>query len=276
MRVTFCGTGAGGSVNPRRGNSSLHLAVDGFAALLDTGPGFMERMAAASLDPNAVRAVLFSHLHFDHAVGIIELLTRTIIHTGPPPRAYGPRGTDEYVASALAFARLNATRPENHQWLDGVSVELTRPGDDREIGPFAVESREVPHVEYLECLARRIRCGGRTLVYTGDTTSAPDVLVPLAEGADLLIHEAFTESALRRTAEAGAMPGARAEAFFAAIRSTHSSAAEAGRIAREAGVRRLVLTHLLAAEREDELIAEAGREFGGEVLVAADGMALEV
>lgn len=276
MRVTFCGTGAGGSVNPRRGNSSLHLAVDGFAALLDTGPGFMERMAAASLDPNAVRAVLFSHLHFDHAAGIIELLTRTIVHTGPPPRAYGPRGTDEYIASALAFARLNATRPENHEWLDGVSVELTRPGDDREIGPLAVESREVPHVEYLECLARRVRCGGRSLVYTGDTTGAPEVLVPLADGADLLIHEAFTESALRRTAEAAAMPPERADGFFAAIRGTHSSAADAARIAREAGVRRLVLTHLLAAERDEELAAEARSEFDGEIIVAADGLALEV
>ncbi len=276
MLVTFCGTGAGGSVNPARGNSSLHLAVEGFELLLDAGPGFMERMAGSALDPNAVRAVLFSHLHFDHAAGIVELLTRTIVHTGPPPRIYGPRGTDEYIESALAFAHLNATRPENHQWLDGVSVELTRPGDAREIGPLAVESREVPHVEYLECLARRISAGGRALVYTGDTTCAPEVLVPLAEGADVLVHEAFTEAALERTAEAAGMTAERAEVFRAAIRGTHSSAADAGRVAREAGAARLVLTHLLAAEREEELIAEAGREFGGAVLAAADGMALEV
>ena len=276
MLVTFCGTGAGGSVNPARGNSSLHLAAEGFELLLDAGPGYMERMAAGSLDPNAVRAVLFSHLHFDHAAGIVELLTRTIVHTGPPPRIYGPRGTEEYMASALAFAHLNATRPENHDWLDGVSIELTRPGDTREIGPLAIESREVPHVEYLECLARRISGGGRTLVYTGDTILAPEVLAPLADGADVLIHEAFTDAALRRMAEAAAMTPERADGFAAAIHGSHTSAADAGRVAREAGVPRLVLTHLLAAEREEELIAEAGREFGGEVLVASDGLALEI
>ena len=58
--------------------------------------------------------------------------------------------------------------------------------------------------------------------------------------------------------------------------SSHSRAEDVGRTAQAAGVRRLVLTHLLAAEREDDLLAEAGREFDGEISVAADGMTFEV
>ena len=193
MRITFCGSGAGAAVNPRRGASSIHLAHGDSRVLVDTGPGFMERMADAGLDADAVSGVVFSHLHFDHAMGVVELFSRLIVRHGPPVTVYGPRDTDTYIEAALGFARVNSTSDFIQRWLDGVSVELTRPGDEREIGGMDVRSVEVPHAPYLECLARRFEAGGRSLVYTGDTTYAPEALVPLADGADVLVHEAYTE-----------------------------------------------------------------------------------
>ena len=178
MRITFCGSGAGAAVNPRRGASSIHLAHEEVRILVDTGPGFMERMADSGLDADAVSAVVFSHLHFDHAMGVVELFSRLIVRHGPPVTVYGPRDTDTYIAAALDFARVNSTNDFIKNWLDGVSVELTRPGDERELGGMQVRSVEVPHAPALECLARRFEAGGRSLVYTGDTTYAPDVLVP--------------------------------------------------------------------------------------------------
>ncbi len=274
MRITFLGSGAGAAVNPRRGAASIHLSHGDARLLVDTGPGFMERMADSGLNPDAVSDVIFSHLHFDHAMGVVELFSRLIARSGPPVTVFGPRDTDSYIEAALAFARVNATGDRIRAWLDGVSVELTRPGDERELGGLQVRSVEVPHAPYLECLARRFEAGGRSLVYSGDTTYAPEALVPLADGADVLVHEAFTEQALERMAQR--LPEAIREGLYVGMRGSHCPAADAGRIAQEAGVGVLVLTHLTPDEREAELVAEARGAFDGTIIVASDGLSLEV
>ena len=234
----------------------------------------MERMADAGLDADAVSGVVFSHLHFDHAMGVVELFSRLIVRHGPPVTVYGPRDTDTYIEAALGFARVNSTSDFIQRWLDGVSVELTRPGDEREIGGMDVRSVEVPHAPYLECLARRFEAGGRSLVYTGDTTYAPEALVPLADGADVLVHEGYTEMCLERMAE-GLSESARA-GLYRGVGGTHSTAYSAGRIARDAGVRTLVLTHLMPLERDWELVEDARRAFDGTIVVASDGLSLDV
>ena len=274
MRVTFCGTGAGASVNPARGAASVHLAHGDAQLLLDTGPGFLERMATSQLDPEQVKSVVFSHLHFDHAMGVIELLSRAITHSAPPVTIYGPRDTDTYMEAALGFARVNSTNPRMQEWLDGVSVTLTRPGDERELEGIEVRSVEVPHAPNLECLARRFDADGRSLVYSGDSTYAPDAMAPLSDGADVLIHEAYSASGLDRMAQR--MPESWRPGFYRGMQSTHCRAADAGRIAEAAGVGVLVLTHLTAQEHDADLVAEARETFGGTILVASDGLSLEV
>lgn len=274
MRITFCGSGAGAAVNPRRGAASIHLAHGEARILLDAGPGFMERMAESDLDPDAVSGVVLSHLHFDHAMGVVELFTRLIFRRGDPVTVFGPRDTDTYIEAALAFARVNTISNRALEWLDGVSVELTSPGDERELGAMQVRTVEVPHVPYLECLARRFEAGGRTLVYSGDTTYAPDALVPLADGADVLVHEGFSEAALERMAES--MPESARAGLYAGMKASHCEAQNAGRIAHEAGVQTLVLTHLLPEERDDDLVADVRRAFDGTIVIASDGLSLEI
>jgi ribonuclease Z len=101
---------------------------------------------------------------------------------------------------------------------------------------------------------------GRTLVYSGDTRPTLSV-IEAAKGADLLVHEAtFGSDELERARETG-----------------HSTAAEAARVALEAGVRRLLLTHISSRYNRDasELLAEARAVFP-ETVIARDGMTVDV
>ena len=100
---------------------------------------------------------------------------------------------------------------------------------------------------------------GRSVVYCTDTTYCRSA-VELARGADLLIHEAtFAE------ADEGL-----------AIRSTHSTASMAGRVAQEAGARRLVLTHLSPRYEDPTTILEDAKKVFPNTRVAEDFMEIEV
>ena len=99
---------------------------------------------------------------------------------------------------------------------------------------------------------------GRRLVYSADTGPGGD-LAALAAGADLLLCEASLASG----------PGPQSWPY-------HLSAAEAGALAREAGVGRLLLTHLAPMLDPARSVAEAAEAFGGPVEWAAPGMEVQV
>jgi len=118
------------------------------------------------------------------------------------------------------------------------------PGERVTVAGIEVEVRATDHP--LPCLASAWSAGGRRLVYSGDTgPGAADALVELARGADLLLIEA---SLLARRGDRA--PG-------------HLTARQAAQIAREAGVGRLLLTHLLPEYDPEEVLAEAREVFPG-------------
>jgi ribonuclease BN (tRNA processing enzyme) len=248
------------------------LEAAGTRLLLDCGNASGNSIVRALGPGTAPDAILFSHLHSDHVLGLPELLLRFALEARRWPPLYGPRGTIAFAGLALGIAHHLHTNPDREP-PPSPPIEETRPGDDRVIGELRVRSVEVPHAAHLECLARRIDWDGGSLVYSGDTNDAPEIMTPLAQGADVLIHECYSEAA--RDAFLAILPERARAGAGNSLLTTHSRVETAARIARDAGVKTLVLTHLLEQEDPQHLASLAGEIFRGRVIVAHTGLRIE-
>jgi ribonuclease Z len=236
-------------------------AADEGPILLDTGGGLdvVRQLVAAGCSPTAVRDIFVSHQHLDHVGGLEPLLLWSVIRTlrergGPPKeetRVYAePRvlSVVERVFDAVATAapRLFGGKLRLAPVTDGGVVELRR---GARLTTFLVDHLPVGGGA-MGCL---LELGGVRIVYSGDTRPTPR-LIEVAQNADLLVHEA------------GGLDAHAAEVR----RLGHSTAGDAGRAAKAAGVARLVLTHLPSEALAEPMLAEARAAFGGPVEVAHD------
>ncbi len=298
LRVTFLGTAAS---RPTVGRNVSSIAVqrEGELMLFDCGEGTQRQMMRFGTG-FSIQAIFVTHMHADHFLGVTGLLRTLALQGREEPLAlYGPRGAAEILETAihLGVERVNfpvsigEMAPGDRVVRDGYAVEAfgVRHGtsavgyalvEDERLGRFDVERARALGVpegplfgrlhrgEPVEVEGRTIRPEevvgpprpGRKLVYTGDTRPARGTR-ELARDADLLIHEAtFGEEEAERAHE-----------------TFHTTARGAAKIARDSGVRRLVLTHLSArySDNPDPLEEEARTVFP-ETRVAFDGLTLEI
>ena len=299
LSVTFLGTGAA-CPTVDRNVAALAVQREGETILFDCGEGTQRQMMRYGVGFSFTE-VFFTHFHADHMLGITGLLrTMGLQDRTAPVTLYGPRGAERILGAAMSLGIERNKFPvevveiragerlrrdeydivvfETQHRADTVGYALAEhtrlgrfhPERARELGvpegplwgrlhkgeTVTLDDGRTVSPPDLVGAPRR----GRTLVYSGDTR--PHLaLLEVARGADLLIHEAtFGGDEAERAVETG-----------------HSTAAEAARVALEAGVRRLVLTHISPRYTRDapELLAEARAVFP-ETLIARDGMTVEV
>ena len=299
LGITFLGTGAA-TPTIDRNVSGLAVQREGETLLFDCGEGNQRQMMRYGVG-FSFREIFFSHYHADHLLGVTGLLrTMGLQDRTAPVTLYGPKGAQRILGAAISLGIERNKFP--------IEIIEIKPGDrlardEYEIVVFETEHR-ADTVGYA--LVEHIRLGrfnpdrarelgipegplwgqlhkgatvtlpdgrtigpadlvgaprrGRTLVYSGDTRPHLSVIAA-ARGADLLVHEAtFGGDEMERARETG-----------------HSTAAEAARVALDAGVRRLVLTHISSRYNRDaaELLAEARAVFP-ETVIARDGMTIDV
>jgi ribonuclease BN (tRNA processing enzyme) len=216
-----------------------------FSLVLDLGSGAFGPLQS-HLQPRDLDAVALTHLHADHFLDMTALyVARKYGPGGPfgPIPVHGPAAT----ADRLALAYDLPTEP-------GMTAEFGfvewQPGQSTRIGPFEV--RVEPVVHPVESYAVRVAHAGSSLVYSGDTGPS-SALVELARGTDLLLCEAsFRDGDDNPT-------------------DLHLTGRQAGEHAREAGVGRLVLTHVPPWTERADVLAEARDAFDGPVELAAPG-----
>jgi ribonuclease Z len=298
--LRFLGTSAA-RPTVERNVASIALLREGEAFLFDCGEGTQRQMMRYGITFN-IDDVFFTHFHTDHLLGIVGLMrTMSLQGRTAPLRLWGPPGAERMIrrAETLGSERLSF----------GLEIRELVPGDaiPRKgylIHTFALDHRGPPSLGFViseeerkgrfnpelatelgipegplwgrvhrgesitldngEVIHPSVLVGetrpGRKVVITGDTRPCAETILA-AQGADLLVHEStFGEEEAARAVETG-----------------HSTAKEAAQVARMAGVRKLVLTHVSARYTRDaaELETEA-RTIFPETRVARDGLEIDV
>jgi len=217
VKLTVVGC-SGSGPGPKSPASCYLVEHDGFRLVLDLGNGSFGTLQAV-VDPDAIDAVFLSHLHADHCLDVAPYVVWRR-YSGRSSKAlvpmYAPVGAERRLALAYDI--------DGDGLSDVFDFVPVGPGSF-DLGPFQVTLARTAHP--VECYAIRLDAGGRSLVYTGDTGPCRRV-VELARGADVLL------------AEAAHPPGPGLP------EGLHLTGREAGEHAAEAGVGRLLLTHVPA------------------------------
>ena len=241
MRLTVLG--CSGSVSGPESPASGYLITAAGAPpiVVDLGGGTLGALQRYA-DP-ADATILLSHLHADHCLDVAGLLVWRRYHPQARP------GLTRVHAPSDAALRLGVASAERGGEVDDVTDVLDLrpwvPGEALALGPVTVEVALVDHP--CEAYAMRFTdADGTTLVYTGDTGPCA-AIGELARGADVLLAEASWTDAPDRPV------------------GVHLSGTQAGVLAREAGVGRLLLTHVPPWTSIDAVVAEARAQYGGDV-----------
>lgn len=270
VEVQVLGSG-GPELEDKRASSSYLVWQDGRARILvDSGGGSALRFGQAGAHVAQLDAILFTHLHIDHSADFPALIMSSYFEQRRQPLpVYGPPGNQVFPATTEFVADLFDRKRGAYRYLadfvdgkDGgyelqvhdVSLEAHEIRTVLRAHDFALTATQVIHGG-VPALAWRVSLGDRIVVFSGDTNGEHGNLERLATGADLFVaHNAVPEG------ESGA------------ARQLHMPPSVIGRIAKTAGVRRIVLSHrmLRTLGRESATRSVIAKVYSGNVTFADD------
>jgi ribonuclease BN (tRNA processing enzyme) len=285
-KLVILGTGAGPNptVPGRTRRMTSHVMVANASAyVLDCGLGVTNQFARTGIPFTAVRSICITHHHPDHNIEYGPLLLVGWVQGLPPSvRAFGPPPLKQMTEDFL-----RAYKATIDFWVEDLKVKPLVSPDVKEVSAPGIVMRDenvkiaaaiVQHPPVRPALAYRFDFQDRSIVFSGDTAPV-EAVVRLAKGADMLVHEAMYVPALEAYVRDRIAKGVpiRFDDYMAHMKVDHSPVEDVGRIAQEAGVKTLVLSHLTPATDgiHDETWRDlAAKYFKGEIVVARDLMIL--
>jgi ribonuclease BN (tRNA processing enzyme) len=296
-RLVLLGTQGGPNFNGTRSEAANVFVVEGQPYLIDCGYGTLAALVKAGVNHRAVAQVFITHLHDDHTADLAAFLSRQWTDGRvQPTTVFGPFGTERMVTAAVAFGEANAAirladearSVKPAEMLHGRDVPASSSPQEiftnAHVTVRAVENTHYPaaskaHMPHRS-LSYRLDARGKSVVISGDTAYSTG-LIELARGADVLVCEAMDVQAMRKAFDGMVARGMYAdnpEGVWKHIVETHTPLEDAGRMAREAGVGTLALSHLvpgaLSPMPDRAYLAAVRKTFSGRVVVGRDQMAL--
>ncbi len=271
--------GTGGGPRPRTGSmpSAQVIIADGKLYVVDCGDGVARQLVFAGASLDALRHVFITHHHSDHNADYGNLLLLSwasglghrVDTWGPPPIERITRLFFEMSAYDIDVRIADEGRTP---LVPLVHVhEFSEPGIVMQDESVKVTSALVDHPLVKPAFAYRFDAADRSIVISGDTARS-DNLIRLAQGADVLVHEALFPAAVDRLVARVPSAAALRPHLFAA----HTAIEDVGRVAAAAGVKTLVLSHFVPADdavTTEQMWADAAAlHFSGRIIVGRDLM----
>jgi len=252
------------------------LVFDNVPYVIDTGYGVSGKLVESKFPLPQLRYVFITHHHSDHNAEF-GLLTYNAWAMGlnTPVDAYGPAGMKRLAQGfwdAYGFdidTRIaDEGRPDLRQL---VSIHEYTEGEVLATEKVKVTALRNLHPPIKESFALKFEFPGKTIVFSGDTAYHPP-LAQFAKGADILVHEAMLVPAIEFIVRANPNAGT----ILQHLQASHTAVADVGRIATEAGVKTLVLSHFVPADAPnitDQQWVDGVREtWKGDLVIAKDAM----
>lgn len=267
IQVILLGTGFP-RPDPERAGPATAVVVGEKVFVVDAGRGVVLRLAATEFKLKQVQAVFLTHLHSDHTSGLPDLFTSTwIFGRKTPMELYGPKGTKGVARALLEYFKedIHIRRDLTEmQPAEGAKINTHEIGEGvvYKHEDVTITAFEVDHRPVEPAFGYRFDSGGKSIVISGDTHPSEN-LIRYAKGVDVLVHEVYLPEYLDKVD----IPEVAAR-----LKAYHTSPEEVGEVAQRAGVKLLVLTHLVPGN-EDKLILERVRKkFSGKVVAGKDLM----
>jgi len=288
MHIIMAGTGSP-RIDPERGPPCVVIIAGGEFMLFDAGEACIRRIEMMDLPIDRITGVFITHLHSDHIGGIGQAINHSWIWGRKNKlEVYGPDGIEEIIDGITKT------------YMPDIQIRTTLQGDDIldpdhavaqaklidlkdsnaetvfERNGVVVKAFLVEHQPAEPAFGFRIEYKGRSVVISGDTRKS-DSVVQHSKGADILIHEAMNKDIVQRVAGILRKLGDETRANHVLnVMPYHTHTIEAAQVAKEAGVDKLVLTHIIPPlpNTITKWMFTRGMkdEFEGDIMIAEDGM----
>ena len=251
--VALLGTKGGPAVRPgsTMPTSSL-LCLGGSRVVVDCGLGVTRGLIDQGMQLKTLSLIFITHLHSDHYLELGPLIhTAWTAGLSTVVTVFGPKGLQDYWDSFLTSMEADISlriedegRPDLAQLVD---IKVMDEGEVMSQDGMSVSAMRTLHPPLVDCFALRFQGADRAVVMSGDTAYLP-ALADFAKGADLLVHEAMLGAALPALV---ARVGNGDDRLMRHLLQSHTTASDAAKIARDAGVGALALNHLIPSDDPD-------------------------
>ena len=275
MKLTLLGTGCPSVDHKRFGPSNL-ITTNKAKILVDCGSGITQRLHKLKVSSANIDALLFTHLHSDHAVDLYQLIISSWhSYRIKPWKIYGPKGTKKFVnkiMDAWADERKLRISYEARASAKAFKIDVT---EFKSLGEIKVKDLkikyfEVDHKPVKYAYGFAFTSNKKKLTISGDTKPCEN-LMKYAQKSDVLLHEVFIEGEILKTNKM------RTKQTLHNVKSYHTTSSQVGKVAFITQSKKLVLTHFVPTQfNKNRLKKVVKSDFGKDPIIGEDLMTINI